>query len=341
VAQVKLTDIAVSGFWFVAFSNNPFSFTTSFDGDVTTFDDTASPLSGPTPFSLLANDLGAVGGFPGRAISFCTGSGVETGDCTLFLDSAAQSGTTLDVDGTLHRMILKFDSLALAGTCGDGVVDPGETCDDGNEISGDCCSKTCEAEPGGGACDDGNACSQIDSCDGTGGCVGASPLVCDDTNGCTDDGCDSIAGCQFVDNSAPCDDSLFCNGTDTCGVGSCSIHVGDPCPGPDGDGLCSESCNEGASNCTAADPNGSSCTDTNPCTALDICAAGSCVAGPLLDCDDADECTADSCDESTGCAHEQILGCPPVSAVPTGSLTLQMLTVLAILGFGTRRLLMR
>src|SRR5439155_1002922 len=31
--------------------------------------------------------------------------------------------------------------------CGDGVLDPGEQCDDGNVQDGDCCSSTCRFEP--------------------------------------------------------------------------------------------------------------------------------------------------------------------------------------------------
>ena len=31
-------------------------------------------------------------------------------------------------------------------TCGNGVVDPGETCDDGNTVNGDGCSSTCQTE---------------------------------------------------------------------------------------------------------------------------------------------------------------------------------------------------
>lgn len=31
-------------------------------------------------------------------------------------------------------------------SCGNGVVDPGEECDDGNTLDGDCCSSTCEIE---------------------------------------------------------------------------------------------------------------------------------------------------------------------------------------------------
>jgi cysteine-rich repeat protein len=34
----------------------------------------------------------------------------------------------------------------LVDTCGNGAVDPGETCDDGNRAGGDCCSATCQAE---------------------------------------------------------------------------------------------------------------------------------------------------------------------------------------------------
>jgi cysteine-rich repeat protein len=34
------------------------------------------------------------------------------------------------------------------GTCGDGVVQKGEQCDDGNKVAGDCCSSTCQAEAG-------------------------------------------------------------------------------------------------------------------------------------------------------------------------------------------------
>jgi hypothetical protein len=37
------------------------------------------------------------------------------------------------------------------------------------------------------------------------------------------------------------------------------MSTGNPCPGPDGDSDCSETCNEGADNCSTNDPNGSFC----------------------------------------------------------------------------------
>jgi cysteine-rich repeat protein len=56
--------------------------------------------------------------------------------------------------------------------CGDGVVDTGETCDDGNEDDGDCCSAACTPAAAGSTCDDGRACTSGDACDGAGACVG-------------------------------------------------------------------------------------------------------------------------------------------------------------------------
>jgi cysteine-rich repeat protein len=49
--------------------------------------------------------------------------------------------------------------------CGNGVVDRGESCDDGNVRDGDCCSATCTTEAtSGSACDDGNPCTSAAEC---------------------------------------------------------------------------------------------------------------------------------------------------------------------------------
>lgn len=55
------------------------------------------------------------------------------------------------------------------------------------------------------------------------------PTGCNDNNICTDDSC--VSGrCAFTPNTADCGDGVFCNGTDRCSGGTCSVHSGDPCP---------------------------------------------------------------------------------------------------------------
>ncbi len=66
---------------------------------------------------------------------------------------------------TFHRLV-----VAIAPPCGDGTVQAGEACDDGNTDDGDCCSSTCQYEVAGSACDDGVVCTAVDSCDGAGAC---------------------------------------------------------------------------------------------------------------------------------------------------------------------------
>src|SRR5437763_1748790 len=74
----------------------------------------------------------------------------------------------------------------IAHVCGNGVVDLGEQCDDGNLVAGDCCSPTCQFEPAGQACAN-NPCISGSTCDGAAACVGGTPttLPCNDANACT------------------------------------------------------------------------------------------------------------------------------------------------------------
>ena len=210
--------------------------------------------------------------------------------------------------------------------CGNGIIDPGEQCDDGELVAGDCCSPTCAFEsaatlcrPAVGSCDAAETCTGVSGacpvdlkrttqcrastgvCDQAEICNGTSVqcpadqflptgTVCtSDGNVCTTDRCDGAGTCGHPANSAPCEDGLFCNGEDTCAAGACSLHAGSPCPGPDGDAICTESCNEAADQCTAPDPNGSSCNDGNPATSNDQCSNGVCAGtGGGSVCGDAD-----------------------------------------------------
>ncbi|MFT4569302.1 MAG: cysteine-rich repeat protein [Hyphomicrobiaceae bacterium] len=147
--------------------------------------------------------------------------------------------------------------------CGDGFVDAGEDCDDGNKIDGDCCAADCSAESLGNACDDGLFCTVVDQC-ADGLCVGV--------------GSPCAAGGECADT---CDE----NG-DTClvpaGVG-CSSDS-NPCTDDECAGACSHPFNSAP------------CDDGNACTDGDVCFAGACTAGGPLNCDDSNVCTNDSCD---------------------------------------------
>jgi hypothetical protein len=58
------------------------------------------------------------------------------------------------------------------------------------------------------------------------GFCGGQPVLCNDNNPCTDDGCDGDTGaCVFTPNSDPCSDGSMCTTGDTCSGGTC---VGGP-----------------------------------------------------------------------------------------------------------------
>jgi hypothetical protein len=142
--------------------------------------------------------------------------------------------------------------------CGDGVVDSPEACDDGaaNGTLASCCTTSCTFKTAGTVCTD-------------------------DGNVCTDDVCNGVSSvCQHPNNSAPCNDGLFCNGADTCGGGTCSIHAGNPCPGHNVGPNCNDSCDEATDTCTAPDAGGTSCAGNGvgECSGADTCdGAGTCL----------------------------------------------------------------
>jgi cysteine-rich repeat protein len=187
-------------------------------------------------------------------------------------------------------------SNACAGSlCGNGVKNGPEQCDDGNTTSGDCCSSGCTFESTATVCRAAaGVCDVAESCTGTSAACpfnqfkSSSTACTDDSNVCTDDKCNGSGTCTHAANTASCNDGFYCNGTDTCSGGACG-HAGNPCPGADGDGDCSETCNESSDNCTANDTNGSQCNDGSSATGPDACQNGQCIGGTGAICGDADE----------------------------------------------------
>jgi hypothetical protein len=78
-----------------------------------------------------------------------------------------------------------------------------------------------------------------------------SDAECDDSNLCTDDVCDTVEGCQYTDNTAPCDDGDICSILDTCAGGTCVAGATDL--DADSDGYYEAAC-----------PNGDDCADDDP-----------------------------------------------------------------------------
>src|SRR5207248_2974432 len=94
----------------------------------------------------------------------------------------------------------------------------GSTCD---PASGTCATPH---KTNGTACNDGNACTQTDTCQ-AGTCVGTNPVVCTALDQCHVAGtCDAASGvCSNPDkpNGSACTDGNACTQSDTCQAGTC------------------------------------------------------------------------------------------------------------------------
>ena len=174
-------------------------------------------------------------------------------------------------------------------------------CEDDNLCTDDSCDPAdgCIHEANQLGCDDGDACTLVDVCDG-GFCVGSGAPLCDDLNVCTDDSCEPAIGCVQTDNTVECDDGNKCTPFDDCLNGDC---VGTGVAVCDDKNICTDDSCDPDEGCIF-EPNTVNCDDQDACTLNDVCGGGGCQAGPdSLDCDDVEICTDDSCDPDTGCAH--------------------------------------
>ena len=212
----------------------------------------------------------------------CTSDHCSFGKCTHVStfatcdDGEFCTNATCASDGTCKPTTLisncNPDSCSAVGWCDFtvGCVSKPKVCDDGNPCTVDACDKgVCVFSPGSGACDDGDPCTENDAC-GTLGCAGVI-INCSDGAACTSDWCVTGSGCAHL---VECDDGNACT-TDTCGKDGSCAHV----------------------------PHTGSCVDDNLCTISESCVSGLCVGVTPTNCDDGNNCTSDSCNPWTGCAH--------------------------------------
>lgn len=282
-------------------------------------DEDADACTGADPNGSACSDGQFCNGTETCSAGVCSGSSGNPcpgadGDanCAESCDETADTCTANDTDGAScsDNVFCNGTDTCSAGVCGTHSGNPcssgGDCADVCNELAGNCfeaAGTACNSDSnpctddvcsGAGSClhpnkssgtacpDDGLECT-FDQCDGGGTCghpnKNAGTSCTSDGNGCTDDVCNGSGACAHNNNTAACNDNQYCNGADTCSGGSCSVHAGSPCAGPDGDVNCKESCNESTDTCNANDPDGSACSDGAACNGTgDTCQGGTCVA---------------------------------------------------------------
>ena len=162
----------------------------------------------------------------------------------------------------------------------------------------------------GPACDDGDACTQTDTCQ-SGLCVGTNPVSCTGDD-CNSSACNHSTGqCEAspLNEGGSCEGGgAFCDGFKTCSNGACV--TGPPPNCDDGNACKTDSCPAGGGACVH-DPvpgccnSNDDCNDTDQCTVNERCEDHVCKSDPR-DCDDHNICTGDSqghesCDPQSGC----------------------------------------
>jgi hypothetical protein len=231
-----------------------------------------------------------------------TSAGLNTDETISYVSSATETAYVF------VKRVSGHGSFSLTGSaeshCGDGNLDTGELCDP--EIAGSevCCSATCTFVTDGTGCNDGNGCTQTDTCQ-AGACTGGNPKVCTASDSCHNAGTcapgTGLCSNPVKMNGASCDDGNACTQTDTCTGGSCNgsnpvvcnasdqCHTAGTCA--TATGLCSN----------PAKSNGAGCDDGNFCTLSDSCQAGSCVGASPVVCTAIDPChDAGTCDPASG-----------------------------------------
>jgi hypothetical protein len=158
--------------------------------------------------------------------------------------------------------------------------------------------------PNGTTCNDGNGCTQTDTCQ-SGTCLGTNPVVCVPSDACHNAGtCGPVTGvCSnpAKTNGTACSDGSACTLSDTCQSGVCTGSSNVICAAINN---CHQAgtCNPANGVCTnPLKPDGSSCTDFNGCTQTDSCQSGTCMGTDPVVCTPSDDChTAGTCSSGTG-----------------------------------------
>ncbi len=234
-----------------------------------------------------------------------------------FVSGAAGFGIDNDPNpicsGEAGRLItsdaLTHSAPPIPPRCGNGALNAGEECDDGNTISGDGCDSNCKTTRCGNGvvttgeqCDDGNTLNG-DGCDNNctqtacGNGVVSAGEECDDGNVTSDDGCDincktTRCGNGVLTSGEQCDDGNLING-DGCDTNCTPTGCGN------GVATNSEECDDG--NQVDGDGCDSNCTRT---------ACGNGILTPPEQCDDGNQVATDGCTNSCTICGDGVVTAP-------------------------------
>ncbi len=227
-------------------------------------------------------------------VGSCVGKHVCVGGADVCQASAPKAevcnGADDNCDGVTDEGFA-WSGLAVGSACGTGACAGGSVACVSFAAAG--CSSSAKASA--------EVCNGLDDdCNGT-----SDEATCGDANPCTADLCEGATGtCQHLAVEAACDDGNPCTLADACSgttcVGSASIcDDGNPCT--------TDTCDGKTGACSFGNQPGS-CTDGNACTSGDSCGAiagggWGCLPGGVVNCDDSNPCTDDSCDLASGCTY--------------------------------------
>ncbi len=262
------------------------------------------------------------------------GASNGTMTCGCAIDCTYPVGGTACDDGSMCSVADQCDGVGacLAGTplvCDDGqfcngleTCDPGTGCQAGTPVNPDdgavCTDDSCDEvgdvvvnTPNDANCANGDFCDGDETCDAVLDCQAGTPVDPDDGVVCTDDSCDEVGDVVVnTPNDANCANGDFCDGSETCDV-TLGCQAGTPPPIDDGVACTDDSCDE-AGDVIVNTANAANCEDANPCT-------------------------ADSCDAILGCMNDPIPDCT-ATPVPTGWAPSWLLLALVLVAAAWRTL---
>ncbi len=188
------------------------------------------------------------------------------------------------------------DPCSVGDTCQSGACVGGSAaiCDDGDQCTEGICVEGvgCTFQfVSGRACDDGDPCTTDTVCTG-GKCQGVfTPELC---------ACESDQDCD--DDGNPCTGEVFCDLSGEEGFCRVREETIVECDG-EADTFCRHNtCDPTDGQCKMTPRNnGTFCESENACAAFAVCEGGECVPQILVDCDDGNPCTDNSCDPVEGC----------------------------------------